>query len=316
MARETWSTIKSSDQLSLIPNTGHNVQIPHLAWCTYSMTCIYICSHWSCTNNRQWGTPKLCKCFFVHAFTSAWWTSWHKWLLPVTVAIWHVVKCRFRSLFPLLQVSSLLPLLPWWHCGLSPWLFLELLQLCCAQRSTNWNRKVISPLCSECCNIQVLLCSAISVVIYYPFFLLQSSIKRTSLLLFLLWRYLMVTPPPLLTPPPTTFTSSLMTLAPSSSNPTQVTTCWKWVVSSSNERPAGEWSWRWQILVMLLTDHCWMYSTFIPKSLTWSLSSVDPLCVYTVLHLCEWCINVIPADIGVSSDECLHSHDGRQTAAI
>ena len=71
-----------------------------------------------------------------------------------------------------------------------------------------------------------------------------------------------------------------------------------------------------QILVMPLTDHCWMDSTFIPKLLTWNLSSVDPLCVYTVLHLCEWCINVIPDDIGVSSDECLHSHDGRRTAAV
>ena len=48
----------------LIPNTGHRVQIPHLAWCTN--VCIYICSHWSCTN-RQWGAPNcasasLCMC--------------------------------------------------------------------------------------------------------------------------------------------------------------------------------------------------------------------------------------------------------------
>ena len=37
---------------------------------------------------------------------------------------------------------------------------------------------------------------------------------------------LLVTPPPLLTPP------SLTTQAPSSSNPTQVTVCWKWVISN------------------------------------------------------------------------------------
>ena len=139
--------------------------------------------------------------------------------------------------------------------------------------------------------MQLLLCAAISVVIYYTLFLLQSPTKRTSPLLFLLWRYLMVTPPlvtppPLLTPPPITFTSPLMTPAPSSSNPTQVTFCWKWVVRSSNEHPTGEWSWICQVLVMPLTDHCWMDSTFIPKSLTRSLRSVDPLCVCTLYCTC------------------------------
>ena len=86
---------KSSDSypLSLIPNPGHSVQIPHLLWCTYSMTCIYICSHWSCTNNRQWCAPKLCECFFVHAFT---YVCLMDQLTQVTVACvvvtWHVVK--------------------------------------------------------------------------------------------------------------------------------------------------------------------------------------------------------------------------------
>ena len=72
MARGTWSTIQNSSdyyKLSLIPNPGHSVQIPHLLWCTYSMTCLYICSHWSCTN-RQWCAPKtvrvlLCACVHV-----------------------------------------------------------------------------------------------------------------------------------------------------------------------------------------------------------------------------------------------------------
>ena len=69
----------------------------------------------------------------MRSCTSAWWTS-------------HMTCCQMcTSLFPLPQVSSLPPLPPWWHCVLPLWLYLELLQLCCAQRSTNWNGKVISP---------------------------------------------------------------------------------------------------------------------------------------------------------------------------
>ena len=37
-------------------------------------------------HHRQWCAPTLYKCFFVHVFMSAWWTSWHKWLLPVLLS--------------------------------------------------------------------------------------------------------------------------------------------------------------------------------------------------------------------------------------
>ena len=58
------------------------------------------------------------------------------------------------------------PLLPWWHCGLSPWLYSELLQLCYLGRTSSWNRSVCWLLCriyrwygddnySECFNMQL-----------------------------------------------------------------------------------------------------------------------------------------------------------------
>ena len=61
--------------------------------------------------------------------------------------LWYILNsvCHaslWRSLFPLPQVSSLLPLPPWWHCGLPPWLYSELLQLYYRGRTSSWNRRV------------------------------------------------------------------------------------------------------------------------------------------------------------------------------
>ena len=60
----------------------------------------------------------------------------------------YVLNCSLfpRSPFPLphspIQVSSFLPLPPWWHFGLPPWLYSELLQLCYCGRTSSWNRRV------------------------------------------------------------------------------------------------------------------------------------------------------------------------------
>ena len=53
-----------------------------------------------------------------------------------------ILGSLWRSLFPLSQVSSFLPLPSWWYCGLSAWLYSELLQLCYHGRTSSWNRRV------------------------------------------------------------------------------------------------------------------------------------------------------------------------------
>ena len=69
---------------------------------------------------------------------------------------------------PQVHLSSLLPLSSLWHCGLQPWPYLELLQPCCAQRSSTWSRMVIRPQCSACCNMYRCILVIVAIVYKFP----------------------------------------------------------------------------------------------------------------------------------------------------
>ena len=105
------------------------------------------------------------------------------------------------------QVSSLLPLSPWWHCGWQPWPYLELLLLCFVGGFTNWNRMVCIT------TNQIVAC--------YYIVNVQHSVDSCmfSFLFQLATKGAPPSPLPLLLP---------MTLTASTSNPTPTTVQLKW----------------------------------------------------------------------------------------